>query len=89
MHFVTLIRFRRKLTSEDVDRTDRIIRENPSVKVREMLWTFGRYDGLLIAEAPDPETYMRFVLQFSDYLSTETLTAVPREQALRIAGLRK
>ncbi|MEM2237251.1 MAG: GYD domain-containing protein [Candidatus Caldarchaeum sp.] len=88
MLFVTLIRFRRKLGREDVDRTDKIIRENPAVKVREMLWTFGAYDGILIAEAPDPETYLKFILQFADYLSTETLTAFPRDQALKIAGLR-
>jgi len=88
MLFVSLIKFRRKLTTSDVNRTDQIIRENPSVKVREMLWTFGRYDGILIAEAPDQETYLKFVLQFSDYLSTETLVAIPRDQALKIAGLR-
>lgn len=88
MDFVTLIKFRRKLTREDVDRTDQIIRNSPQVKVREMLWLFGQYDGLLIAEAPDPETYMRFVLQFADYLATETLVAVPRDKALKIAGLR-
>ncbi|MEM4280706.1 MAG: GYD domain-containing protein [Candidatus Caldarchaeum sp.] len=88
MHFVTLIKFRRKLGREDVDRTDKIIRENPAVKVREMLWTFGAYDGILIAEAPDPETYLKFILQFADHLSTETLTAFPRDEALKIAGLR-
>ncbi|MCS7110465.1 MAG: GYD domain-containing protein [Candidatus Caldarchaeum sp.] len=88
MHFVTLVRFRRKLTKEDVAKTDQIIKNNPSVKVREILWTFGQYDGLLIAEAPDVDTYMKFVLQFSDYLATETLVAVPREEALKIAGLR-
>ncbi|MCS7129370.1 MAG: GYD domain-containing protein [Candidatus Caldarchaeum sp.] len=88
MHFVSLIKFRKKLSREDVDRTDRIIRENPSVKVREMLWTFGAYDGVLVAEAPDAETYLKFILQFSDYLSTETLTAFPRDQAIKLAGLR-
>ncbi len=89
MQFISLIKFRRKLTREDVDRTDQIIRENPAVKVREMFWTFGAYDGVLIAEAPDHETYLKFIFQFADYLSTETLTAIPRDQALRIAGLRE
>ncbi|MCS6783967.1 MAG: GYD domain-containing protein [Candidatus Caldarchaeum sp.] len=88
MDFVTLIKFRRKLTKDDVSKTDQIIKSNPSVKVREMLWTFGQYDGLLVAEAPDVDTYMQFVLQFSDYLATETLVAVPREKALKLAGLR-
>lgn len=83
-----MIRFRRKLTRDDVDRTDRIIRENPQVKVSLMLWTFGSYDGLLVAEAADEKTYMKFILQFADYLSTETLVAVPRDEALKLAGLR-
>ncbi|MEM3096122.1 MAG: GYD domain-containing protein [Nitrososphaerota archaeon] len=88
MEFVSLIRFRRKLTREDVDRTDRIIRENTQVKVRQLLWTFGRYDGVLTAEAPDEKTYMKFILQFGDYLATETLIGVSREEALKLAGLR-
>ncbi|MDW8360024.1 MAG: hypothetical protein RMK31_05510 [Candidatus Caldarchaeum sp.] len=49
---------------------------------------FGAYDGVLVAEAPDAETYLKFILQFSDYLSTETLTAFPRDQAIKLAGLR-
>jgi uncharacterized protein with GYD domain len=88
MQFVTLIRFRRKLTRDDVDRTDRIIRENPQVKVSLMFWTFGSYDAVLIAEAADEKNYMKFILQFADYLSTETLVAVPRDEALKLAGLR-
>ncbi len=88
MEFVSLISFRKKLTKTDVDRTDSIIRENPQVRVKTLLWTFGRYDGVLVAEAPDEKTYMKFILQFADYLSTETLVGVPREEALKIAGLR-
>ena len=51
-----------------------------SVTIRDMYFTFGRYDGVIIFEAPDVETAMSFVrkIGFDTQYTTETLTAVPR-----------
>jgi hypothetical protein len=51
-----------------------------NVTIRNIYFTFGRYDGVLIFEAPDVETAMNFVRQigFETRYATETLTAIPR-----------
>lgn len=84
MRFVLLVNFRRRLTKENTDQTDAIIKANPQVKVISIDWVFGQYDGVMVAEAPDVETWLRFVEPMSDYLSTETLVAIPRENVLTI-----
>jgi len=50
------------------------------INIRNMYFTFGRYDGVIIFEAPDVEKAMNFVRQvgFETMYTTETLTAVPR-----------
>lgn len=50
------------------------------VNICDMYFTFGRYDGVIIFEAPDVETAMSFVRQvgFDTQYTTETLTAIPR-----------
>ncbi len=87
MFFVSLIKFRHRLTKADINKTGEIIRSNPKVKVQGMYWTFGRFDAVMIAEAPDEKTYMAFATQFGDYVSTESLLAIPREEALKAVGL--
>ena len=36
--------------------------EKMNIKVREIYWTLGRYDVVVIAEAPDDETVTRLTL---------------------------
>ena len=84
MRFILLAKFRRRLTKADTDKTDEIIKANPQVKVISIDWVFGRYDGVLVAEAPDEGTWLKFLEPMSEYLSTETLVAIPREKVLKI-----
>lgn len=63
---------------EDTELTNEIIKANPQVKIISIYWVLGSYDGVLIAEAPNEEIWLRFVEQSSDYLISETLIAVPR-----------
>ena len=51
-----------------------------NVTIRNIYFTFGRYDGVLVFEAPDVETAMNFVRQigFETRYATETLTAISR-----------
>jgi uncharacterized protein with GYD domain len=52
------------------------------VKIREIYFTFGRYDGIIVFEAPDEGTAMKFVMEtgFSTQYAMETLVAVPASQ---------
>ena len=84
MRFILLAKFRRRLTKAETDKTDEILKANPQVKVISIDWVFGRYDGVLVAEAPDEKTWMRFIDPMSEYIISETLVAIPREEVLKI-----
>jgi uncharacterized protein with GYD domain len=44
----------------------------------------GRYDGVLITEVKDEKAAMKALLRSGDLFSTETLVAVPREEAIKL-----
>ncbi len=48
------------------------------VKIRDAFFTFGRYDGILVFEAPNEREAMKFVMEtgFSTQYTVETLVAV-------------
>ncbi len=54
------------------------------VKFIGQYWTLGRYDFVSIAEAKDEKTLMKAILRFGDLISTETLIALPREEAIKL-----
>jgi uncharacterized protein with GYD domain len=84
MIFVSLNRFRGKATKEDIERTNKVLASEPKVKVLAFYWTFGRYDSILILEAPNENTVMKILLQVGDYVATETMVAIPREEAIKL-----
>ena len=77
-------RLRGKATKEDIERTSKIIASEPKVKVLGFYWTLGRYDTVLIAEGPDEKTIMKMLLKAGDYAATETMVAIPREEAIKL-----
>ena len=60
------------------------MKANPHVKVISMDWVLGIYDGIMVAEAPDEEAWLKFVEPMSEYAISETLIAIPREKVLKI-----
>jgi uncharacterized protein with GYD domain len=86
MIFVTLNKFRRKPTKEMIAESQSLIEQaaREGVKILNLYWTFGQYDSVSIIEAPDEKTYMKAILRWGDMLSTETLVAVPREEARKL-----
>ena len=55
--------------------------EKAGVKVREILWTMGRYDLVLVIDAPDDKTMSRVALRLGmlGNAKTETLKAFSAE----------
>ena len=47
-------------------------------------WTLGRYDAVTIIEAPTEKDAMKTLLLFQDIVSTETMVAVPRAEAIEL-----
>jgi len=58
------------------------LKEKEGVKVRDVFFTFGRYDAVIIFEAPNEKSAMNFVMEkgFSTEYAVETLIAVPAKE---------
>ena len=86
-YFISLIT-RTQHGEEDIrhtiERSDafREVAERAGVKVKDVYWTLGGYDGLIIFEAPDDETATALILGLGSKGSVRTLTlrAFDREQ---------
>jgi len=52
------------------------------IKVHDVYVTFGRYDGVILFEAPDAKTALNFVMEtgFATDYTIETLTAVSAKE---------
>ena len=85
MHFITLIKFRRRPTPEEVASTPKKV-EAAGVKISAAYWCLGSYDAVVISEAPSAEVVMKGFSGAMDSASTETLVAIPRAEAIKLAG---
>jgi uncharacterized protein with GYD domain len=86
MLFVSLSKFRKKPTKEMLAQIQKLFGEVAKAggKLIGHYWTLGRYDCVLIIEAPDEKTAMKGALKFADMISTETMVAVPAEEAFKL-----
>jgi len=52
------------------------------ITIRDVYFTFGRYDGLIVFEAPDMKTAMNFVMEaaFATEYTVETLSAISAKE---------
>ena len=84
MFFVSLNRFRSKATKENIERANKVLASDPKVKVLAFYWTLGRYDSVLIIDAPNEKTALKILTKVGDYAATETMVAIPREEAIKL-----
>ena len=86
MIFITLAKWRKKPTKESVAQSgklfDQLVKEGS--KILGMYWTLGRYDAVVIIEGRDEKVAMKTLARFGDIVSTETLVAVPRGEAIKL-----
>jgi len=54
------------------------------IKILNIYWTLGRYDGIVIFEAKTEKDAMKFAIGMAEDAKTETMVAVPREEALKL-----
>jgi len=87
MIFVTLSKFRKKPTKEMTDEVSKIMQtivKIEGVKILMFYWTLGRYDTVVVMEAPDEKAAMKMNLMVSDFVSTQTMMGLPREEAIKL-----
>ncbi len=83
MLFISLGKFRRKPTKEATDQVSESMKgmEKEGIKFLGFYWTLGRYDTVVIMEAPDEKAVMKANISVNDIVATETMTAVTRDEA--------
>ncbi len=86
MIFVSFGRFKKKPSKETSAGVTRMLDEakKHGIKIRGFYWTLGRYDTVMILEAPDEKVAMEMSIEAADVVATETMVAIPREEAIKL-----
>ncbi len=82
MRFISLIKFKGKPTKQKIAQNIKCIEKATAkhgVKIVSIDWTLGRFDSVVIFEAPDEKTALKMSLKRGDCMATETLVAIPAE----------
>ncbi len=77
---------RKKPVKETTEQATKITNEFKSkgIKIISWYWTLGRYDTVVIFEAANEKEALRMNLGVSDIVATETLVAIPRQEAIQL-----
>ena len=86
MIFVSLAKFRKKPTKESAGDATQKIEEfkEQGIKVLNWYWTLGRYDAVFIFEADNEKVALKTATDISEWVATETLVAIPRQEAVNL-----
>ena len=77
---------RKKPSKELAEQATKVMDEIKSrgIKVIGWYWTLGRYDTAVIFEAENEKEAFRTSLAVADFVASETLVAIPREEAIKL-----
>jgi len=83
---ITFGKWRKKPTKEMIAQATKLFEQmaKEGNKIIGQYWTLGRYDAITIIEGKDEKTTLKWLLRWGDMLSTETLVAIPREEAIKL-----
>jgi len=84
--FVNLGKFRKKPSKETAGDATELVEEfsKKGIKVLNWYWTLGRYDTVFIFEAATEKEALKMSIDISDWVATETLVAIPRQEAVNL-----
>lgn len=83
MLFIALAKFKKALSNDVVAENIRDIEADlsNSITYKEIYWTLGKYDTVVIFEAPDEKAAINMALKRLDRMEIDTLVAVPADAA--------
>lgn len=81
MLFIAMAKFKQNLSEEIVAQNMKDIETDTEggVQYREIYWTLGKYDTVVIFEAPNEKVAMEMILRRADRMDIETLVALPAD----------
>ena len=86
MIFISLGKMRKKPVTDTAVQGTSIVEamKKRGIKIIGWYWTLGRYDTAVIFEAANEKEALKFSLSVGDIVSSETLVAIPREEAIKL-----
>ena len=84
--YIGLVKFRKKPTRETIKvnlELNEKEKKDGSI-VKATYWTLGRYDAVVIIEAPNEKVIMKSSIARGEWAHVETLVAVPAEEARKL-----
>ena len=85
MFFITLIKWKQAPTKEIIDGATKKLDDIEKQSIKFLVyWTLGHYDAVAIIEASTEKDAMNMLLAFQGMVDTETMVAVPREEAIKL-----
>jgi len=84
--FVSLGKMRKKPSKEMSGDATNMVEgfKKKGIKVLNWYWTLGRYDTVVVFEAANEKEALKFSIGVAEFVSTETLVAIPREEAIKL-----
>ena len=86
MLFIVLTKFRHRPTKQELEKASAYYAElaKQGTRLQQLYWTLGRYDTVAVLESKDEKTAMQSLINYPFEIATETLVAVPREEAVKM-----
>ena len=86
MIFISLGRFKKKPTKEMTAQVSKMMEDakKRGIKILGFYWTLGRFDSVLVFDAPSEKDALKSSIGVADFVSVETLVAIPREEAIKL-----
>ena len=84
--FVNLGKFKKKPDKTTAGDATKLMEEfrKKGIKVLNWYWTLGRYDTVFIFEATNEKEALKMSVDISEWVATETLIAIPRQEAVNL-----
>ena len=70
------------LTTDASERMEEF--KQKGIKILNWYWTLGRYDVVVVFEALNEIEALKLNLGFADIVATETMVAIPRQEAIQL-----
>ncbi len=86
MIFISMGKFRKKPSADTSAGITKMLEDmkKKGIKIVGFYWTLGRYDTVLILDAPNEKDAMKSAIEAADVVATETMVAIPREEAIKL-----
>ncbi|MCW4003344.1 MAG: GYD domain-containing protein [Candidatus Bathyarchaeota archaeon] len=86
MIFVNLGKFRKTPDKREIGDTAKIVADwkTKGINILSWYWTLGRYDTVVVFEAASEKDAMKMSINISEWVITETLVAIPRQEAIEL-----